>query len=131
MTDADDPTSSLLSPRIIRLERGLMEVEGVTPGKDFVLYPGGGHAWDWAEHGTRHDPGIQPGDVRELLGRGAEVVVLSLGMDRRLRIAPPTLELLREAGAEVHVDETPAAVELYNTLTAGPRPVGGLFHSTC
>ncbi|MEU9305698.1 MTH938/NDUFAF3 family protein [Streptomyces sp. NPDC048269] len=110
MSDVSHPTSSLRSPRIIRLKWGLMEVEGITPGKDFVLYPGG---------------------VQELLKRGAEVIVLSLGMERRLQIAPSTLELLREAGAEAHVAETPAAVEFYNTLTAGTRPVGGLFHSTC
>ncbi|MEV7525378.1 MTH938/NDUFAF3 family protein [Streptomyces sp. NPDC091371] len=131
MTDAYNPTSSTRSPRIIRLEWGLMEMEGIAPGKDFVLYPGGGHAWDWAKHGTRHSPGIQPGDVQELLERGVEVLVLSLGMERRLQIAPPTLELIREAGVEMHVDETRAAGDLYNTLTAGPRPVGGLFHSTC
>ncbi|MGY1582198.1 Mth938-like domain-containing protein [Streptomyces sp. MN13] len=131
MADAHNPPNPPLSPRILRLDWGLMEIEGAAPGKDFVVYPGGSHPWDWAEHGTRHNPGIQPGDVRELLDRNAEVVVLSLGMQRRLQIAPPTLELLREAGVAVHVDETPAAVELYNTLTAGPRPVGGLFHSTC
>ncbi|MEU9859586.1 Mth938-like domain-containing protein [Streptomyces sp. NPDC047971] len=131
MTDIDESTSPARSPKIIRLDWGLMEAEGIAPGKDFVLYPGGGHAWDWAEHGTRHSPGIQPGDVRVLLDRGAEVVVLGLGMHGRLGVAPPTLELLREAGVDVHVDETPAAVERYNALIAGSRPVGGLFHSTC
>ncbi|MGW7025747.1 Mth938-like domain-containing protein [Streptomyces xanthophaeus] len=138
MTDADTrpphtgaPAAPPVSPRIEHLERGLMEVEGLAPGKDFVLYPGGGHAWDWSRHGTRHEPGVQPADVQELIERGAEVVVLSLGMDERLRIAGPTLELLREAGAEAHMHETRAAVSLYNTLTTGNRPVGGLFHSTC
>ncbi|MFJ9936398.1 Mth938-like domain-containing protein [Streptomyces virginiae] len=119
------------SPVISRLEWGVMEVEGLPPGKDFVLYPGGGHPWDWAAHGTRHSPGVRPGDVRELLERGATVLVLSLGMDERLRIAPPTLELLRQTGVEAHVRETRAAAALYNSLAAGGRPVGGLFHSTC
>ncbi|MER6483875.1 Mth938-like domain-containing protein [Streptomyces virginiae] len=119
------------SPVISRLEWGVMEVEGLPPGKDFVLYPGGGHPWDWAAHGTRHSPGVRPGDVRELIERGATVLVLSLGMDERLRIAPPTLELLRQTGVEAHVRETRAAAALYNSLAAGGRPVGGLFHSTC
>ncbi|MFF5705698.1 Mth938-like domain-containing protein [Streptomyces sp. NPDC012794] len=131
MSGADNPTNSPPSPRVTRLEWGLMEIEGLTPGKDFVLYPGGGHAWDWAEHGTRHLPGIQPGDVQALLERRVEVIVLGLGMQRRLQIAPPTRELLRETGAAFHADETPAAVELYNRLAAGTRPVGGLLHSTC
>ncbi|MGW2272762.1 Mth938-like domain-containing protein [Streptomyces yangpuensis] len=126
-----EPPDAERSPRISRLEWGLVEAEGLAPGKDFVLYPGGGHPWDWAVHGTRHSPGVQPGDVRELLERGATVVVLSRGMDERLAVAPPTLELLRQAGAEVHVQETRAAAALYNTLAAAGRPVGGLFHSTC
>ncbi|MFI8364261.1 Mth938-like domain-containing protein [Streptomyces sp. NPDC085612] len=136
-TDAADPTGHEpgpgpgRSPRILHLEWGRTEVEGMPPGKDFVLHPGGGHPWDWGLHGTRHVPGIRPGDVRELLARGAEVVVLGLGMQSRLQIAPETVQLLREAGVEVHAAATPEAVEIYNALTAGTRPVGGLFHSTC
>ena len=107
-----------------------MEIEGVGSGKDFKLFPGGGRPWDWGETGTRHVPGIQPADVEELLERGARVVVLSRGMNRALQVCPATLELLRDRGIEVHVEETRAAVELYNRL-AGNRPVGGLFHSTC
>ncbi|MEU8776184.1 Mth938-like domain-containing protein [Streptomyces sp. NPDC048606] len=120
----------LRSPRVTALEWGLMEVEGLAPAKDFALYPGGGRPWDWAEHGTRHAPGIRPGDVRDLLERGAEVIVLSRGMDLRLGVAPETLELLRAAGVEFHVEGTREAVALYNEL-AGARRVGGLFHSTC
>jgi hypothetical protein len=107
-----------------------MEVEGLAPGKDFMLYPGGGRPWDWGAHGTRHDPGIQPADVRELLDRGATVVVLSQGMERRLKTMPATMALLAEAGVVVHTEETTAAVALYNRL-ASTEPVGGLFHSTC
>ena len=55
------------SPRIVRISWGHMEVEGLTPGKDFKLYPGGGRAWDWNETNTRHTPGIQPADVQELI----------------------------------------------------------------
>jgi hypothetical protein len=107
-----------------------MEVEGLEPGKDFKLYPGGGRPWDWAEHGTRHQPGIQPADVQELLDHGCAVVVLSRGMELRLHTMPETLKLLKEAGVEVHVEETTVATELYNRL-AETTAVGGLFHSTC
>jgi hypothetical protein len=107
-----------------------MEVEGVGSGKDFKLYPGGGRPWDWSETGTGHSPGILPGDVRELLDRGCTVVVLSRGMDLRLQTTPEALRLLEEAEVEVHVEETTAAVELYNRL-AESLAVGGLFHSTC
>lgn len=78
-----------------------------------------------------HVPGIQPADVEELLEHGARVVVLSRGMDERLRVQDRTLARLEEAGAEVHVAETREAVRLYNRLRDEGRAVGGLFHSTC
>lgn len=118
------------SPRVTAISWGRMEVEGIGSGKDFKLYPGGGREWDWRETGTRHVPGIQPADVEELLEHGARVVVLSRGMQLRLETCPETLDLLRERGVAVHVEETGAAVELYNRL-AETEPVGGLFHSTC
>ncbi|KAB2368846.1 Mth938-like domain-containing protein [Actinomadura montaniterrae] len=118
------------SPRISHLSWGRMEVEGLPPGKDFKLYPGGGREWDWNEHGTRHEPGIQPADVQELLDRGCTTVVLSRGMELRLRTMPETIELLQEHDVEVFVEGTTAAVEIYNGLV-GRAAVGGLFHSTC
>jgi len=118
------------SPRILHLSWGRIEVAGLPPGKDFKLFPGGGREWDWTETGTRHDPGIQPGDVTELLDHGSEVIVLSRGMQRRLQTCHETLALLENKGVPVHVEETRKAVELYNRL-AEDRKVGGLFHSTC
>jgi hypothetical protein len=118
------------SPLITHVSWGRMRVNGVGTGKDFKLYPGGGRPWDWRETGTEHVPGIQPADVKELLERGAEVVVLSRGMQLVLQTAPETLEFLRSRGIPVHVAETRAAVEMYNKL-AKDQPVGGLFHSTC
>jgi hypothetical protein len=118
------------SPLITHISWGRMQVEGVGTGKDFKLYPGGGRPWNWQETGTEHVPGIQPADVKELLERGAEVVVLSRGMQLALQTSPETLELLRRRGIAVHVVETRAAVELYNKL-AKDQAVGGLFHSTC
>jgi hypothetical protein len=122
--------SQARSPKITHISWGRMEVEGLGEGKDFKLYPAGGRAWDWSETGTRHVPGIQPSDVIELLERGSRVIVLSRGMDLVLQTCPETLELLKARGITVHVEETRAAVALYNKL-ADDQPVGGLFHSTC
>ena len=118
------------SPRILGISWGRIEVEGLGVVKDAKLHPGGGRAWDWGETGTRHSPGIQPGDVEELLARGATTVVLSQGMELRLEVDPATLVLLEERGVTVHVVGTAQAVELYNALVAN-TPVAGLFHSTC
>jgi hypothetical protein len=118
------------SPRISHVSWGRMEVDGLGTGKDFKLYPGGGRAWDWNETGTRHVPGIQPSDVAELLERESTVIVLSRGMYLVLQTCPETLDLLRARGIAVHIEETRAAVALYNQL-AQLHNVGGLFHSTC
>src|SRR6266508_2622643 len=123
--------SASASPKILATSWGRMEVEGVGAGKDFKLWPGGGREWDWKETGTNHVPGIQPADVRELLEHGSEVVVLSRGNELQLETAPQTLAILRERGVAVHVEETQAAVKLYNELAGEGHAVGGLFHSTC
>ncbi len=118
------------SPRVTHISWGRMAVEGLGTGKDFKLYPGGGREWDWRETGTRHVPGIQPADVEELLEHGSTVVVLTRGMEFALQTCPETLQVLRDRGIPIHVEETRAAVDLYNRL-AETEAVGGLFHSTC
>ena len=118
------------APRIIQVSWGRMEVEGLGVGKDFKLYPGGGRAWDWAETGTRHSPGIQPADVEELVAHGATTVVLSEGMNKQLHVHPDTCRYLDERSITVHVAETREAVKIYNDLTDSAL-VAGLFHSTC
>ena len=126
----DRLTRDKRSPRIVGISWGRMEVEGLGAGKDFKLYPGGGRAWDWAETGTRHSPGVQPADVEELVARGATTVVLSQGMNKQLHVHPDTCRYLEERSITVHVGETREAVRIYNDLTEGVL-VAGLFHSTC
>jgi hypothetical protein len=124
-------TTPTRSPRINSFTWGRLEVEGRDrPYKDAKLFPGGSRAWDWGETGTAHDPGIQPGDVEELLEHGATAVVLSTGVYERLGVCPETLRVLEERGVSVHVLQTEQAVKRYNELTdAGPA--GALIHSTC
>ncbi|MEU7751280.1 Mth938-like domain-containing protein [Micromonospora sp. NPDC049171] len=119
------------SPLVLSISWGRMDVEDLGVGKDFTLYPGGGHPWDWSETGTRHSPGVQPDDIQELLSRGAKTVVLSRGMQLRLQVDPRTLTLLKERGVTVHVAETTEAVQIYNVLATAGAAVAGLFHSTC
>lgn len=119
------------SPRILAARWGRLEIEGADePLKDAKLWPGGARAWDWSETGTRHVPGVQPADVRELLEHGARHVVLSRGRLGRLAVQDSTLSFLEEAGVDTEVLDTAAAVRRYNEL-AGRESVGALIHSTC
>ena len=120
----------LSSPRISHLSWGHIEVEGHPPFKDAKVFPGGAREWDWRETGTRHVPGIQPADVRELIEHDAKAVVLSTGIWQRLQVCPETLELLSEKDIQFEVLQTEAAVERFNVLRKNIA-VGGLFHSTC
>jgi hypothetical protein len=107
-----------------------MEVEGHPPFRDAKVFPGGAREWDWRETGTRHEPGIQPADVQELIEHGAKAVVLSKGVWERLRVCPETLEVLAKNNIAVEVLQTEAAVQRFNELRETVQ-VGGLFHSTC
>lgn len=119
-----------LAPKIARSSWGRIELEDGRSFKDAKLWPGGGREWDWNETGTGHTPGIQPADVDELLEHGAEIVILTRGRVRALRVPDETVERVESAGAEAVVLSTGDAIERYNELRED-RAVGGLFHSTC
>jgi hypothetical protein len=119
------------APRILNLSWGRMEVDGLGVGKDFLLYPGGGEAWDWGVTGMSHDPGVRPVDVATVLAYEPSVVVLSHGMEGRLRVDSATLDVLAKRGIEVVQGLTPEAVDRYNALVDASQRVAGLFHSTC
>jgi hypothetical protein len=110
---------------------GQIEVEGLGSFRDVKLWPGGGRAWDWNETGTRHEPGIQPGDVEELLAHESEVVVLSRGRELRLETCPETLSLLESRQVKIVSVETSVAICAYNRLAREGRRVAALLHSTC
>ena len=119
------------SPGVTGLSWGRVEVEGQDAAlRDAKLYPGGSREWDWNETGTRHEPGVSPADVEELLERGAAVVVISRGFHGRLGVREETLRMLEERGVDIHVLLTEEAVRLYNQLREAER-VGALIHSTC
>ena len=120
------------SPKILDFSWGRLVIEGYEDEfKDARLYPGGASDWDWSVTGTRHVPGIQPADVKELLEQGAKVVVLSKGVQERLQTCPETLELLAEKNIDTHVLQTEEAIDKYNQLVNENQAVGALIHSTC
>ena len=119
------------SPRILECRWGLVRIDGHGQVKDAKLFPGGARAWDWNETGTRHDPGIQPADVAELVEHGATTVILSRGVLRMLGVCPETLRQLEARDIAVEVLPTPEAVEHYNRLARDGASVSALIHSTC
>jgi hypothetical protein len=99
--------------------------------RDCKVWPGGATEWDWNDTGTRHQPGIQPEDIEDILGRDIEVMILSRGMNLRLQTLPKTEKLLQSRRVEYHIEQTPQAIEMFNKLMRQGKKVGGIFHSTC
>lgn len=76
------------SLRIIGLTWGRVEVEGGGTFKGAIFYPGGCQGWDRQVTGTDHSPGIVPADIEMLSAKGAAAVLLTLGLNGRLLVAP-------------------------------------------
>lgn len=118
------------SPEIKSIKWGEIKTNNGEIYKDAKLYPGGSREWDWNETGTRHNPGIQPEDIEELLDHEAEVIILSKGFHERLQVMDKTIELLEKKNISYFTLQTEKAVEKYNTLCNKKR-TGALIHSTC
>uniref|UniRef100_A0A8C5VIY6 Mth938 domain-containing protein n=1 Tax=Microcebus murinus TaxID=30608 RepID=A0A8C5VIY6_MICMU len=75
------------SPEIASLSWGQMKVQGsTTTYKDCKVWPGGSRAWDWRETGTEHSPGVQPADVKEVVEKGVQTLVIGRGMSEALKV---------------------------------------------
>jgi hypothetical protein len=127
----DDTAPEARSRRVLMNSWGHLEVEGLGELKDAKLWPGGGREWDWSETGTQHHPGIQPGDVHELLDHDPDVIVLSRGRELRLETMAETLAELERRGVRVVWEETGHAIDAYNDLAGHGTRVAALLHSTC
>lgn len=99
--------------------------------KDCKLWLGSSKEWDWTLTGTRHQPGIQPTDIEEILTDDIDFMVLSRGMQLMLHICPETEDLLNSRNIEYYIGQTKLAVNLFNSLVQKGRKVAGVFHSTC
>ena len=124
-------TKNESSPRVRAHSWGSLDIDYIGQLGDAKLWPGGGREWDWSETGTHHSPGIQPGDVEELLAHEPEVVVLSRGRELRLETAPATLALLELRKVRAVREETSIAIAEYNRLIDERVRVAALLHSTC
>lgn len=126
--------SSQSTTQITHIEWGQMEISvngEIFIFKDCKVWPGGAKNWDWRLTGTRHQPGIQPADIQDIVGQGVEVMILSRGMQLMLHTCPETEQMLRERGIANFIEETKQAVKLFNELMQHGKRVGGVFHSTC
>ena len=119
-----------MSPEIIKLSWGRIEIDSDKIFKDVKLFPGGCREWNWRETGTEHSPGIQYSDVQELLDNGSKTIILSKGILGRLKVQKEVVDKLESDGIVVHILKTKEAVRIFNKLSRTEK-VGALIHTTC
>ena len=120
--------------RITLLEWGRVVVEdqrGSRTYKDCIITPRGVTAWDWRQDGTRHQPGITVGALREHLSRDSEVVILSRGMEGKLLLSPEAFRYLRQQNIDYYLVRSDRLAGLYNRLVNEGLTVTCFIHSTC
>ena len=106
---------------------GSMAVDGKAYAADLVLLPDGVRGDWWREAG--HSLGV--GALQDVLAAKPEVLVVGTGAYGAMKVPQETRRALDEAGIEVVIEETGAAVERYNALFAEGRRAAGAFHLTC
>lgn len=101
----------------------------------YSLSVSGADPWDWKITDTHHKPGIQPGDVRDLISHQCEIIILSSGMHNMLHTSDEARQLLEENGMKLNktyfILESKEAVRRYNDFAEANKNVGALIHSTC
>lgn len=121
-------------PEITHISWGKVVVKHVDGAeyeyKDCKVYPTGSKEWNWNETGTRHNPGIQPADVKDFIEE-VDVVILTRGMELELHIKQETLDYLVSLGKTYYMEQTEIGVAHYNRLNNEGKKVGILIHSTC
>ena len=109
--------------------------------KDAIVWPDGHCEWDWNVYGTRHKPGIQIGDVKDLVeNHNCNHIILSTGMHDVLKIDPKTIRWLKDNNIDYEIHNSIKAVKYYNERFNEPDEPEAyrdpirfalLLHSTC
>uniref|UniRef100_F6R6I3 Mth938 domain-containing protein n=2 Tax=Macaca TaxID=9539 RepID=F6R6I3_MACMU len=117
----------MTSPEIASLSWGQMKVKGSnTTYKDCKVWPGGSRTWDWRETGTEHSPGVQPADVKEVVEKGVQTLVIGRGMSEALKAPTQQMPSDVHVGAVVEFHLATASwhiLERCKTVALSVKPV--------
>uniref|UniRef100_A0A2I3LV88 Mth938 domain-containing protein n=1 Tax=Papio anubis TaxID=9555 RepID=A0A2I3LV88_PAPAN len=123
----------MTSPEIASLSWGQMKVKGSnTTYKDCKVWPGGSRTWDWRETGTEHSPGVQPADVKEVVEKGVQTLVIGRGMSEALKAPTQQMPSDVHVGAVVEFHLATASwhiLERCKTVALSVKPVWELAMS--
>lgn len=115
---------------ITKLVWGQITLSNNTVYKDCIVTPKWVKEWDWRLDGTNHNPGITIDAVKNLTGC-CDVIIISRGMDLKLKTRSDTEDYLKLIEKEYYILESRQAASEYNKRVKNSEKVGLLLHSTC
>lgn len=106
-------------------ERHSADGQGV--GKDICIVDGKIRAWK-----ERKGHRLTPKMVHGVLRSGVKVLVIGNGVNGAIRVTSKTRQVVEAAGiADLIIEKTPKACEVYNRLAQQGAAVALLAHGTC
>ncbi len=106
---------------------GKIIINGETYHTDVIVFPDHVREQWWRQHG--HELAIQ--DMKCILERDWEVLVVGTGYLGALQVLQETLAMLAKKNITVFVKKTKEACTLYNSLVKNGRNVVAVLHLTC
>ncbi|MGO9621476.1 MAG: Mth938-like domain-containing protein [Desulfobaccales bacterium] len=107
-------------------EFGVVVIDGQSYRTDLLIWPGRiKHDW-WRQEAHL----LQLPDVAEALATAPQVLVVGIGAQSRMELAPELVSYLRERGIELVARPTGEACQRINELD-GKGPLAAALHLTC
>lgn len=106
---------------------GEIHIDGKPYRADVIIWPDRVKSPWW--RGEGHNLSIE--DLSEVLKAPPRVLLIGTGYYGRMRVPAETLAALQARGIEVHVSETPRAVDELNRLARDCADIVAALHLTC
>jgi len=106
---------------------GRIEIGGRAYSSDVIVWPEGVDDSWWRVEGH----GLCEKDLEPLLDKRPDVLIIGTGANGLMAVPPAMVEYMAARCAEVHVERTERACEVYNELAGGERRVVAGLHLTC
>lgn len=114
------------SPKIEEYRFGCIVIDGRSYSSDVIIDDQGVEPDWWRVHGHS----LSPEDVRPILDRNPEILVVGTGASGMMVVTEETRRLIRHLGIQLVVERTQRACHTYNRLSLSKRTFAAL-HLTC
>ena len=105
---------------------GEVVIEGEKYTEDVLVFPDRVRSGWWRKEGHL----LQVDDLKEALAGGPEALIVGMGSQQCMKVAPEVVAHTREAGIELLAFDTRGACQTWNQLV-GKRKVVAALHLTC